>query len=172
MQNSLVSSSIYASCLGILHAGVPMKATIAVHCIINLFKKKKFGGHKSFLWGHWYPCFGLLAKNIERGRNSSCYIALCAKSVGNLTPAVASHNTVTERQLFGFGNLWFYTFKKGLYLEKYYLIYLRKIIQQFIHKMWKKNQHYFTAKPMEAVCWIPTDSAWPQLLLATHILLL
>ena len=19
-----------------------------------------FGGHKSFLWGHWYPCFGLL----------------------------------------------------------------------------------------------------------------
>ena len=25
----------------------------------NLFFKI-FGGHKSFLWGHWYPCFGLL----------------------------------------------------------------------------------------------------------------
>ena len=37
-------------------------------------------------------------KNIDRGRNSSCYIALCAKPVGNFT-------TVTDRQLFGFGNL-------------------------------------------------------------------
>ena len=24
------------------------------------FFKKQFGRHKSFLWGHWYPCFGLL----------------------------------------------------------------------------------------------------------------
>ena len=22
-----------------------------------------FGGHKSFLWGHWYSCFGLLVKS-------------------------------------------------------------------------------------------------------------
>ena len=36
----------------------------------------------------------------------------------------------------------------------------------------KKQQHYFTVKPMEVECWIPTDSAWPQLLLATQILLL
>ena len=54
------------------------------------------------------------------------YIALCTKSVGNLTPTVALHNTVTERQLFGFDNLC---------LEKYYLIYLVKIMQQSIHKM-------------------------------------
>ena len=60
------------------------------------------------------------AKNIERGRNSSCYIVLCAKSVGNFT-------TVTDRQLFGFGNLWFYTFIKDLCLEKCYSIYLVKI---------------------------------------------
>ena len=27
----------------------------------NLCKKINFfGGHESFLWGHWYPCFGLL----------------------------------------------------------------------------------------------------------------
>ena len=26
-----------------------------------LKKKKKFlGGHMSFFWGHWYPCFGFL----------------------------------------------------------------------------------------------------------------
>ena len=25
-----------------------------------IFFKKNFGGHKSFLLGHWYPCFGLL----------------------------------------------------------------------------------------------------------------
>ena len=62
--------------------------------------------------------FCVRVKNIERGRNSSCYIALCGKSVGDLTPTVASHNTVTERQLFGFGNLWFYTFKNDLCLEK------------------------------------------------------
>ena len=24
---------------------------------MKLFSKK-FGGHQSFLWGHWYPCFG------------------------------------------------------------------------------------------------------------------
>ena len=35
-----------------------------------------------------------------------------------------------------------------------------------------KKQHYFTTKPMEAVCWLPTDSVLPQLLLATQILLL
>ena len=26
----------------------------------KLFLRKIFGGHMSFLWGHWYPCFGLL----------------------------------------------------------------------------------------------------------------
>ena len=25
--------------------------------LIFFSKKKKIGGHKSFLWGHWYPCF-------------------------------------------------------------------------------------------------------------------
>ena len=35
-------------------------------------------------------------KNIDRGRNSSCYIVLCAKSVGNFT-------TVTDRQ-----TVWFW----------------------------------------------------------------
>ena len=60
-------------------------------------------------------------------------------SVGNLTPTVVSHNTVTERQLVGFGNLWFYTFKKDICSEKCYLIYLVKIIQQSIRKIWKNN---------------------------------
>ena len=101
-------------------------------------------------WSHlksMIPCPCVVCtvpKNIDRGRNSSCYIALCAKSVGNFT-------TVTDRQLFGFGNLWFYTFIKNLCLEKCYSIYLVKIIQQSIHKMWKKQQHYFIAKPMEVV---------------------
>ena len=27
---------------------------------IKTFLKKFFGGHESFLWGHWYPYFGLL----------------------------------------------------------------------------------------------------------------
>ena len=27
---------------------------------LYVFFKKKIGGHESFLWGHWYPCFGLL----------------------------------------------------------------------------------------------------------------
>ena len=105
------------------------------------------------------------SKNIERGRNSSCYIALCAKSVGNFT-------TVTDRQLFGLGNLWFYTFIKDFCLEKCYSIYLVKIIQHKYSQNVKKQQHYFIAKLMEALCWLPTDSAWPQLLLATQILLL
>ena len=52
-------------------------------------------------------------------------MALCAKPVGNFT-------TVTDRQLFGFGNLWCYTFIKDICLEKYYPIYLVKIKQQSI----------------------------------------
>ena len=28
------------------------------------FFKKNFGGHKSFLWGHWYPYFGLLVMSV------------------------------------------------------------------------------------------------------------
>ena len=28
------------------------------HSVDNFFKN--FGGHNSFLWGHWYPCYGLL----------------------------------------------------------------------------------------------------------------
>ena len=51
------------------------KAAAYVHCIcqdnwvnrvvwnwisIFYFFLKTFGGHESFLWGHWYPCFGLL----------------------------------------------------------------------------------------------------------------
>ena len=27
---------------------------------LSYFFLKVFGGHESFLWGHWYPCFGLL----------------------------------------------------------------------------------------------------------------
>ena len=78
-------------------------------------------------------CYNIVRpKNIDRGRNSSCYIALCAKPVGNFT-------TVTDRQLFGFGNLWFYTFIKDICLEKCYSIYPVKIIQQSIQKMWKNN---------------------------------
>ena len=28
--------------------------------ITSFFLKKVSGGHESFLWGYWYPCFGLL----------------------------------------------------------------------------------------------------------------
>ena len=52
---------------------------------------------------------------------------------------MGNFTTVTDRQLSGFGNLWFYTFIKDLCLEKCYSIYLVKIIQQSIHKMWKNN---------------------------------
>ena len=54
-------------------------------------------------------------KEYREGKKSSCYIALCAKSGGNFT-------TVTNRQLFGFGNLWFYTFIKDPCLKKCYSI--------------------------------------------------
>ena len=75
------------------------------------------------------------SKNIEKGRSLSCYIALCAKSVGVLTPTVASHSTVNEMQLLGFDNLCFYAFKGDPCLEKCYLIYPVTITHQFNHKM-------------------------------------
>ena len=85
-----------------------------------------------FVCAFFFCFFCLHSKNIDKGRNSSCYIALCAKPVGNFT-------TVNDRQLFGFGNLWFHTFIKDICLEKCYSIYPVKIIQQSIQKMWKNN---------------------------------
>ena len=35
-----------------------------------LFLKKIIGGHKAFLWGHWYICFGLLVGDIYPGFQS------------------------------------------------------------------------------------------------------
>ena len=46
------------------------------------------------------------AKNIVRGEEVQAAIQPYVPSLmGNLTPTVASHKTVSERQLFGFGNL-------------------------------------------------------------------
>ena len=33
--------------------------------VLLLFFKKYFGEHKSFLWGHRYPCFGLLVTSPQ-----------------------------------------------------------------------------------------------------------
>ena len=52
---------------------------------------------------------------------------------------MGNFTTVTDRQLFGFGNLWFYTFIKDICLEKCYSIYPVKIVQQSIQNMWKNN---------------------------------
>ena len=30
----------------------------------SFFSYKIFGGHKSFSWGHWYPCFGLVVTSV------------------------------------------------------------------------------------------------------------
>ena len=58
------------------------------------------------------------SKKIKGRRSSSCYMALCAKSVGILTHTVASHIIVTERQFSTFTILYFYTFKRYPCLEK------------------------------------------------------
>ena len=55
----------------ISHSGFSTNRThgfrVYSHCIITNVKTiffdvffLIFGGHMSFLWGHWYPCFGLL----------------------------------------------------------------------------------------------------------------
>ena len=49
------------------------------HQQISLFNFLKiFGGHESFLWGHWYPCFGLLVTSpvIVRARVGSALFEL------------------------------------------------------------------------------------------------
>ena len=66
-------------------------------------------------------------KNIERGRNSSLWVTSSHRQHSNWGA------------MLGFGNLWFYTFKNNLCLEKSYLVYLVKKLQQSIHKMWKNS---------------------------------
>ena len=43
---------------------------------IKTFFKKHFGGYQSFLWGHWYPCFGLLAISVVvcQGGSLTCML--------------------------------------------------------------------------------------------------
>ena len=48
---------------------------VNIHLDNNLFFKKKFGGKKSFLCGHWYPCFGLLVTCTLGGSLFACFIA-------------------------------------------------------------------------------------------------
>ena len=54
-----------------------------------------------------------------------------------------SHSSITQEgnweAILGFCNLWFYTFRGDLCLEKCHLIYPVTIILQFIHQMWKNN---------------------------------
>ena len=33
-------------------------------CVLSWDFFFNFGGHKSFSWGHWYPCFGLLVTSV------------------------------------------------------------------------------------------------------------
>ena len=73
-----------AASLILMYPMEPMRYIPNIHIFVRVIGER--------LTSSSYP------KNIDRGRNSSCYIALCAKSVGNFT-------TVTDRQLFGFGNL-------------------------------------------------------------------
>ena len=40
-------------------ASLPAR-TFTLRLLLNFSFNSIFGGHKSFLWGHWYACFGLL----------------------------------------------------------------------------------------------------------------
>ena len=51
----------------------------------RFFFLKKIGGHKSFLWGHWYSCFGLLVTS---------HLAFKAR-VGSLIPTWQRHTCNT-----------------------------------------------------------------------------
>ena len=54
---------------------------------------KIFGGHMSFLWGHWYPCFGLLVTSAlgfkARVDSLACFLAcmLFLRFTSGATPA-------------------------------------------------------------------------------------
>ena len=57
--------------------------------LLFLFFLKKIGGHESFLWGHWYPCFGLLVTSplgFKRQRHR-CYITHSLRFTSGATPA-------------------------------------------------------------------------------------
>ena len=79
--------------------------------------------------------------------------------MGILIPTVASHNIVTEMQLLEFDNLCFYTFKKDTCLENVIFQRFNSSITNNTTIYPKVQHNLFTAKPMEAVCWIPTASA-------------
>ena len=55
---------------------------ILLECILVLLKI--FGGHQSFLWGHWYPCFGLMVMSawVSKWRWIPCLPASPSASNG------------------------------------------------------------------------------------------
>ena len=67
--------------------------TCWVKVFFCLFFFKHFGGHMSFLWGHWYPCFGLLVTSAlgfkARVDSLACFLAcvLFRRFTSGATPA-------------------------------------------------------------------------------------
>ena len=58
----------------------------------NLFLKKFFGGHKSFSWGHWYPCFWTSGDECPgsqcQGRSLACFLTcVILRFTSGVTPA-------------------------------------------------------------------------------------
>ena len=70
------------------------------HLMSGYFLKKIFGGHKSFSWGYWYPCFGLLVTFAlgfkTRVEFSLARFLACAWMSGYLESRSTWHKTVKK----------------------------------------------------------------------------
>ena len=57
-------------------------------------KKNILKGHKSFLWGHWYPCFGLLvmsAVSFKAKVDSLAYVLCHLRATDSLDSPLVRH---------------------------------------------------------------------------------
>ena len=53
------------------------KSRLWLHCQFCLFFCLIFGGHQSFWWGHWYPCFVLLVSSGLGFKARVCPLLAC-----------------------------------------------------------------------------------------------
>ena len=72
-----------------IHRGLACRHISYIANVCNVhkyfFSKIIFGGHKSLLWGHWYPCFGILVTSAlgfkARAVHSLVFFLTCTQQI-------------------------------------------------------------------------------------------
>ena len=76
------------------------------------FLSKSFGGHQSFLWCHWYPCFGPLVMSALSFKALACLLC-CLCAMDSLDSPLVQHLLTSWPSAWQLSHFW------SMYLHAY-----------------------------------------------------